>query len=92
MAVGIRVKLAGMSVEQYDSLDAAINVRGDHPDGLIFSASGPVDGGWGLIDFWESRAQFDRFVAERVGPAFQAAGSTVQPDIREFPVHEYISR
>jgi hypothetical protein len=44
-------------------------VRGDHPDGLIFSASGPTADGWRVIDFWESRAQFDTFAAERIGPA-----------------------
>jgi hypothetical protein len=90
MAVGIRIKLPGVSVEQFDKLDAALDVRGNRPDGLIFSASGPIEGGWGVLDFWESRAHFDRFVAERVGPAMAASGEeATQPDIHEFPVHEY---
>jgi hypothetical protein len=90
MAVGIRIKLPGVSVEQFDKLDAAIDVRGNRPDGLIFSASGPIEGGWGVLDFWESRAHFDRFTAERVGPAMAASGeAATQPDIHEFPVHEY---
>ena len=90
MAVGIRIKLPGVSVEQFDKLDAAIDVRGNRPDGLIFSASGPIEGGWGVLDFWESRAHFDRFIAERVGPAMAASGEeATPPDIHEFPVHEY---
>jgi hypothetical protein len=89
MAVGIRIKLAGVGVEQFDEVDAAIDVRGNRPEGLISSASGPIDGGWRVIDVWESRAHFDRFVAERVGPAMAAHGVQVQPDIQEFPVHEY---
>ena len=92
MAVGIRIKLAGVGVEEFDRVDAAINVRGDHPDGLIFSASGPTADGWRVIDFWESRAQFDGFVADRVGPAAAAAGITAPPEIHEFPVHEHLSR
>jgi hypothetical protein len=92
MAVGIRIKLPGVGVEEFDRLDAAIDVRSNHPDGLIFSASGPVDDGWRVVDFWESRAQFDTFAAERIGPAAAALGSTVQPDIAEFPIHEYVSR
>ncbi|MGA2319421.1 MAG: hypothetical protein ABSG95_01590 [Solirubrobacteraceae bacterium] len=92
MAVGIRIKLAGVSVEQFDKLEAAINPRADYPDGLIFHASGPIDGGWGVLDFWESRAQFDHFAAERIGPGAQAAGITAQPEIHEFPVHEHLSR
>jgi hypothetical protein len=40
MAVGIRIKLPGVHVEEFERLDAAIDIRGNHPDGLIFSASG----------------------------------------------------
>ena len=90
MAVGIRLKGDGWTAEQVDRLNAAIDPGGNPPDGLIFHASGPVDGGWGVLDFWESRAHFDRFTAERVGPAMAASGeAATQPDIHEFPVHEY---
>src|SRR5579872_6851818 len=72
MAVGIRIKLAGVTAEQFDRLEAAVDPDGSPPDGLIFHASGPIDDGWGVLDFWQSRAQFDRFAAERIGPAVQA--------------------
>lgn len=92
MAIGLRIKLPGVEVEEFDRIDALINVREDHPDGLIFSASGPVDGGWLVNDVWESRAHFDTFAATRIGPAVAAAGSTASPEIEEFPIHEYVSR
>jgi hypothetical protein len=92
MAVGIQITLPGVEVEEFDRVDALIDVRGNHPDGLIFSASGPVEGGWRVIDLWESRAHFDAFAAARIGPASAAAGASVQPEIAEFPVHEYVSR
>ena len=69
MAVGIRLKLAGATVEQVDKLNAAIDPDGDAPDGLIFHSSGPVEGGFGVIDFWTSREHFDRFAANRSRPA-----------------------
>jgi hypothetical protein len=72
MAVGICVKLAGVTAEQFDQLEAALNARANRPDGLIFHASGPIDGGWGVMDFWESRADFDRFAADRIAPAMAA--------------------
>ena len=91
MAVGIRIKLAGVTAELFDQVEAAVDARGNRPDGLIFHASGPIDGGWGVIDFWESRADFDRFAEERIGAAMAAAGAAVMPDIHEFPVHEYLA-
>lgn len=87
MAVGIRIKLQGVTQEQFDAIDAAV---GKGPfDGLIFHASGPIDAGWGVIDFWDSRAQFDAFITQHVMPVM---GDTPAPppDIREFPVHEFM--
>ena len=43
-----------------------------------------------MIDFWESRAQFDSFFGQHVAAAVQAAGMEgPPPEIHEFPVHEY---
>ena len=67
------------------------SIRLESPDGLIFHASGPIDGGWGALDFWESREQFDRFGAERIGPAMAAIGGAGAPEVHEFPVYEYVS-
>jgi hypothetical protein len=89
MAVGIRIKFAGVTEEQFDAVNRQIDPASDPPSGLIFHASGPIDGGWGVIDFWESRDAFDAF-SSRIQQSVEAAGIELQgpPDIREFPVHE----
>ena len=93
MAVGIRLKMAGGTADLIDRLNVAIDPDGNPPDGILFHASGPVDGGWGVIDFWESRAHFDKFAEERIGPAMASLGITDgPPEIHEFPVHEHFPR
>ena len=91
MAVGIRLKLAGVTQEQFDCVHDQINRERTPPKGLLFHASGPIDGGWGIIDFWESRKDFDTFAA-RFPEGMAAAGVETEgpPDIKEFPVHEMI--
>ena len=91
MAVGIRIKLAGVTQEQFDAVHDQINPERTPPKGLLFHASGPIDGGWGIIDFWESREDFDAFAA-RLPEAIGAAGvePAGPPDIKEFPVHEIV--
>jgi len=91
MAIGIRIKLPGITQEQFDQGHDHINPDRTPPKGLIFHASGPIDGGWGIIDFWESREDFDAF-SVRIAEGMAAAGIQPQgpPDIREFPVHETI--
>ena len=73
--------------------NAAIDPEANPPDGMIFHSSGPVEGGWGVLDFWKSREHFDRFAEERIGPAMAAIGATgEQPEVHEFPVHEHFPR
>jgi hypothetical protein len=90
MAVGIRIKLAGISEDQFDDVNKHVNVGSNPPKGLLFHSSGPIDEGWGVIDFWESRADFDAFFGSRVQEAVKAAGVEMQgpPDVKEFAVHE----
>jgi hypothetical protein len=90
MAIGLRLKFDGGTEQQYDAIHSHMRVDEDPPQGLILHSAGPIEGGWGVIDFWESREAFDRFVESRLGPASQELGDqtfTTQPDIKEFPVH-----
>ena len=86
-ASSLRGSLRSSSTQAHDH----INPDRSPPKGLLFHASGPIDGGWGIIDFWESREEFDAFAA-RIAEGMAAAGVEPQgpPDIKEFPVHEMI--
>lgn len=92
MAVGIRIKLPGVTQEEFDNSHDHVNPDRTPPKGLLFHASGPIDGGWGIIDFWESRADFDAFQPQ-IEQGMASAGIEMQgpPDIKEFPVHEMIT-
>jgi hypothetical protein len=88
MTVRIHTNLAAVTQEEFDAVHKLV-MAGDPPKGLIFHSSGPVDGGWVVIDFWESRQDFDAGVG-RVQQAIAASGVTMQgpPEIEEFPVYE----
>jgi heme-degrading monooxygenase HmoA len=90
MAVGLRLKFEGGTQEQYEAIHSRMDVDANPPPGLIFHSAGPIDEGWGVIDFWESREAFDRFVSGQLQPAVQELGDRAfqgPPDIKEFPVH-----
>jgi hypothetical protein len=92
MAVGIRLKFAGGTQEQYDAIHQHMGVDQNPPEGLIFHSSGPIDGGWGVIDFWESADAFDRFAQGRLMPAVGELGERAfpgEPERRDFPVHHF---
>jgi hypothetical protein len=89
VAVGIRIKFVGVNQEQFDRINKHVDPGSNPPKGILFHASGPIDDGWGVIDFWESRQDFDAFQG-RIQEAVAAAGVEMQgaPDVKEFPVHE----
>jgi len=90
MAVGIRLKFAGGTQAQYDAAHEVMKIESDPPVGMIVHSAGPVDGGWGVIDFWESREAFDKFVQERLMPRLHGLGDQgfpSPPDVKDFPVH-----
>jgi hypothetical protein len=90
MAVGLRIKFDGGTEEQYRAVHSHMRFDENPPPGMIFHSAGPIEGGWGIIDFWESREAFDRFLESGFGPAAQELGDrtfTTPPDIKEFPVH-----
>ena len=90
MAIGLRVKFAGGTQAQYDAIHDKMDVEGNPPPGMIFHSAGPIEGGWGVIDFWESRDAFDRFAESRLMPATQELGERTfpaPPDIKEFAVY-----
>jgi hypothetical protein len=92
VTIGIRIKLPGVTQEQYEAVHEHVNPDRTAPKGLVFHSSGPIDAGWGIIDFWESREDFDAFQG-RIQEGVVAAGVTMEgpPDVKEFPVHETVS-
>ena len=92
MAVGIRLKFPGGTQEQYQALHDAVNASSPlgRGDGLLVHSAGPIDGGWGVIDFWESSEAFDRFAQDRLMPVIQQLGDRgfpSPPERKDFAVH-----
>ena len=90
MTVRIHTNLASFTQEEFDAVHKFITA-GEPPKGLIFHSSAPIENGWGVIDFWESRQAYDAAMG-RVMEAMEAAGVTPKgpPVVEEFPVYETI--
>ena len=87
---------SGMSAELYDQVNNRVNPPGDAPAGLIFHSAGPSpEGGWRIVDVWESRETFDRFFETNVGPTVaelvgeEALAQGAPPKIVSWPIHNY---
>ena len=90
MAIAVLIEGSGFTQAQYDSVFNDVMPGGRMPAGLLLHLGGPVDGGWRVVDMWESQAAFDKFSQETLAPAMQRAGYTQQPDIKVWPVYKTV--
>ena len=89
MAVAFVLNVPGMTEAQYR---AVRNVLGEslQPGNLVHMA-GPIEGGWRVIEVWESPEQMGAFFqSPEAAAAFQAGGvPPLQPDV--FPIDTLVA-
>lgn len=84
MAVCLVINIPGGTIEQYDEVRNALGTP--LGEGQISHTAGATPDGFCVVDVWESRADFDRFMQERLGEQLGRVG-VPQPQISEFDVH-----
>lgn len=90
MAIAMMVENPEGSQEMYDKVREQIGL--EKPAGGIFHVAGPSpQGGWRVIEVWESEQDAQRFFKERLLPAFQALGAASPPPPQFWPVHNYMA-
>ncbi len=89
MAVAMLVDNPEGSQETYEKVRERLGL--ERPAGGIFHVAGPSpNGGWRVIEVWESEEDAKRFV-ERLRPAFEAVGAPAPPPPQLWPVHNYMT-
>ena len=92
MAVLISGEVPGLTTDMYDKVNETMGVSsaGDI-DGLICHTAAVTDGGMVISDVWESNEAYERFIAERLMPAFEQLGITGRADPpQRATVHNHI--
>ncbi len=91
MAVAMMVDNPEGSQEIYDKVREHLGLE-EKPAGGIFHAAGPSpDGGWRVIEVWESEEDANRFYEEHLKPAFEAVGVPGRPQPQVWSLHNYLS-
>jgi hypothetical protein len=89
MAVVMMVDNPRGSQEIYDRIREQLGL--EKPAGGILHVAGPSpNGGWRVLEVWESEEDAKRFAKERLLPAFEAASAPPPPPPQFWPVHNYM--
>lgn len=89
VAVAMLVENPEGSQEIYEKIRGQLGLDG--PAGGIFHAAGPSpNGGWRVLEVWESEEDARRFAQERIMPAFDAAGIPRPQPPQVWQLHNYM--
>ena len=69
----------GGTEQQYQATLAAVHPPGGLPAGQRYHAAGPTEGGILIAAVWDSKADFDRFVSEKLMAGPPVEGGLVGP-------------
>jgi hypothetical protein len=86
MAIGMVVEIPGGTQANYEAVTGRMDLRNNPPEGCLVHMAGPMEGGWRVVDVWESQGHFDRFFTERLRAALEAE-NTPQSEMKPFPLH-----
>jgi len=67
--------------EQYQQARKEINWEGDTPHGAKFHVSWMGQDGLHVLDLWETKEDFEKFVNDRLMPGVQKIGIQGQPKV-----------
>jgi hypothetical protein len=91
MPVAMLVDNPEGSQEIYDKVREQLSLE-ENPAGGIMHVAGPSpNGGWRVIEVWETEEDAQRFLEERLKPAFDAVGFAGRAEAEFWPVHSYMT-
>jgi hypothetical protein len=91
MPVAMLMELPGVTQEQYDRVMEDLQLE-EMPEGGIAHIAAPMEGGWRVLDVWETREHFERFYEERLGAAIQKAGVPQDEPPKFQELHNVLAR
>lgn len=93
MAIGVLFEASGWTREGYEQMNRQM-FGSPRPsasiDGLIVHSAGEGPNSWRIVDIWESREHFDRFIEEKVMPAAQEIGAPEMGEPQIWELHNLL--
>ncbi len=93
MDIAVQIDFKGSTLEQYDQAIERMGLlpRGPSAPEELFHWVTKTDDGFRVIDVWESREAFERFLAAKIRKVSYRVGVPYPPEIRFFEVHNYLA-
>ena len=81
-------EVAGQTAEGYDQLFAVVGEALATAPGFVVHSSHPTEGGWRIVEIWDSREDAGRFFAEHIAPHLP---EHIRPKLTFEPLHDVLA-
>jgi hypothetical protein len=85
MTIAMIFDAKGVTREQYEQVLRETSPNDKMPKGMLYHTAGPSEGGWNVVEVWETEAAAWQFFKEKLGKALERANVSVKPKL--FRVH-----
>jgi hypothetical protein len=87
MTVVSTLDVTGLTASEYRAVMDELGVEQRPEGGIYLHLTTPIDVGYRIVEIWDEKENFDRFVERRLAPANEAIGVDRATAITVTPLH-----
>jgi hypothetical protein len=91
MTVVSTLDINGLTVQEYRRIMDELGVESRSEGGIYLHLTTPADFGFRVVEVWDEKEGFDRFVKHRLAPASKAVGVDREITITVTPLHNFFA-
>jgi hypothetical protein len=91
MTVVSTLDVAGLTAAEYRKVMDELGVERRPEGGIYLHLTTPTEGGFRVVEIWDGKEGFDRFVEQRLAPASAAVGLERSMEITVTALHNFFA-
>ena len=91
MTVVTTLDVAGLTELEYRTIMDELGVEARPEGGIYLHLTTPAEFGYRVVEIWDEKEGFDRFLEGRLAPASQAVGLDREMTITVTPLHNFFA-
>jgi hypothetical protein len=91
MAVVSTLDINGLTEREYRTVMDELGVETRPEGGIYLHLTAPIELGFRVVEIWDAKEGFDRFVEQRLAPAGEAVGVEREMTIAVTPLHNFFA-
>ena len=91
MTVVTTLDIKGLTEQEYRKIMDELGVEARPEGGIYLHLTTPTDFGFRVVEVWDEKEGFDRFLEHRLAPASEAVGVEREMTITVTPLHNFFA-